>query len=323
MFVVLLLLLSFDELEGAAINVLGPEIRRTFHISSGTIVFIATASSAFFVLGAVPMGWLADRVQAGADRRVGEPRVRRCSCSAPGLAISAFMLFWTRFATGIAKANSIPVHQSLHRRQLPDRHPGPDVGGHEHGRRTASGWSSPVLCAAIATWAGGIEGWRWAWFLLGIPVVIVAVLAFFMKEPPRGQFEKQDVLGEVIEDEQPAPISMEAAFARIKRIRTIRTVLVGVLRPRASGCSASRALESLYLNNTLHVHERARTRGLILSLSGILALPILPFVGRYFDKQVPARTRPRRSRWSARSSCRRPCSRRSSSACRAPPGSGS
>ena len=30
-----------------------------------------------------------------------------------GLAISAFMLFWTRFATGIAKANSIPVHQSL------------------------------------------------------------------------------------------------------------------------------------------------------------------------------------------------------------------
>ena len=33
MFVVLLLLLAFDELEGAAINVLAPEIRRTFHIS--------------------------------------------------------------------------------------------------------------------------------------------------------------------------------------------------------------------------------------------------------------------------------------------------
>ena len=54
---------SFDELEGAAIQVLGPEIRSTFHISSGAIVFIGTASSAFFVLGAVPMGWLADRVR--------------------------------------------------------------------------------------------------------------------------------------------------------------------------------------------------------------------------------------------------------------------
>ncbi|HEY7105279.1 MAG TPA: ABC transporter, partial [Acidimicrobiia bacterium] len=38
MFVVLSLLLAFDELEGAAIQVLGPNIRDTFHISNGTIV---------------------------------------------------------------------------------------------------------------------------------------------------------------------------------------------------------------------------------------------------------------------------------------------
>ncbi len=177
------------------------------------------------MLGAVPMGWLADRV-----KRV--PIVGWASLAfgffvfMSGLAISAFMLFWTRFATGIAKANSIPVHQSL----IADNYPigirarmsaAINMGGH------GIGLISPVICAGIATWAGGVEGWRWAWFLLGIPVVCVALLAFRMKEPPRGQFEKQDVLGEVIEDEQPAPISMEAAFARIKRIRTIRTVLVG------------------------------------------------------------------------------------------------
>ena len=28
---------------------------------------------------------------------------------------------------------------------------------------------SPVLVGAIATWAGGAEGWRWAFFVLGIP----------------------------------------------------------------------------------------------------------------------------------------------------------
>ena len=112
MFVVILTLFALVEIENAAIYVLGPEIRRTFHISEGAVVFIATASSAFFVLGAVPMGWLADRV-----KRV--PIVGVASlffgafvfCS--GLAVNAFMLFWTRFATGIAKANSIPVHQSL------------------------------------------------------------------------------------------------------------------------------------------------------------------------------------------------------------------
>ena len=51
--------------------------------------------------------------EAGTDRRVGQPRLRRSSCSSPVSRSSAFMLFWTRFATGIAKANSIPVHQSL------------------------------------------------------------------------------------------------------------------------------------------------------------------------------------------------------------------
>ena len=63
MFLVLTAIVSLDELEGAAIYVLAPEIRQTFHISEGAIVFIGTASAAFFVLGAVPMGWLADRVR--------------------------------------------------------------------------------------------------------------------------------------------------------------------------------------------------------------------------------------------------------------------
>ena len=103
-----------------------------------------------------------------------------------------------------------------------------------------------------------------------------------MKEPPRGQFEKQDVLGEVIEDAQPAPVSMEAAFARIKRIRTIRTVLVAFCA-LGFGLFSQPALESLYLEDTLHVNDLLQ-RGLILSLSGIAALPILPFVGRYFDR---------------------------------------
>jgi ABC-type branched-subunit amino acid transport system ATPase component/MFS family permease len=280
MFIVLSLLLAFDELEGAAIQVLGPEIRHTFNISEGAIVFIATASSAFFVLGAVPMGWLADRV-----KRV--PIVGVASLAfggfvfASGLAINAFVLFWTRFATGVAKANSIPVHQSL----IADNYPigirarmsaAMNMGAH------GIGLASPVLVAAIATWAGGPEGWRWAWYLLGIPVVITAFFAFFLREPPRGQFEKEDVLHEVIEDADPAPISMEAAFARIKKIATIRTVLVAFCA-LGFGLFSQGELASLYLHDHLHV-TNVLHRGLLLSLSGIAALPILPFVGQYFDR---------------------------------------
>ncbi len=76
-----------------------------------------------------------------------------------------------------------------------------------------------------------------------------------MKEPPRGQFEKDDVLGEVIEDEKPAPISMEAAFARIKKIAHDPH---GARRRSARsgfGLFSQAALASLYLNDNLHVHD--------------------------------------------------------------------
>ena len=139
-------------------------------------------------------------------------------------------------------------------------------------------------------WAGGPEGWRWAWIVLGIPVSIVGVAAFFMREPPRGQFEKQDVLGEQIADDNPAPISMEAAFARLKRIRTLRTVLVGFCA-LGFGLFSQGSLASLYLDDTLHVDSVLR-RGVILSLSGIIALPLLPLLGSYFDRvyrQNPAK----------------------------------
>ena len=288
MFIVLTAIVSLDELESAAIYVLAPEIRDTFGISEGAIVFIGTASAAFFVLGAVPMGWLADRVR----------RVPIVGFSAmffgtfvllSGFAVNAFMLFWTRFATGITKASTITVHNSL----IADGYPinvRARMSAAMQGGAHLVGLLSPVLVAAIAGWAGGAEGWRWAWYALGIPVAIVAVGAFFMREPPRGQYEKEHVLGEVIEEATPAPIAMEAAFARLKKIATIRTVLVAFCS-LGFGLFSQATLASLYLEKNLGLTD-AFDRGVILSLTGLAALPILPFVARYFDRvyrQNPAK----------------------------------
>jgi ABC-type branched-subunit amino acid transport system ATPase component/predicted MFS family arabinose efflux permease len=288
MFIILTAIVSLDELEGAAIYVLAPEIRATFGISEGTIVFIGTASAAFFVLGAVPMGWLADRV-----KRVPIVGVTALFFGGfvmlSGFAVNAFMLFWTRFGTGITKASTITVHNSL----IADNYPiqvRARMSAAMQGGAHLVGLMSPVLVAAIAGWAGGAEGWRWAWYALGIPVAIVAIGAFFMKEPPRGQFEKQHVLGEVFEEAKPAPISMEAAFARLKKIATIRTVLIAFCA-LGFGLFSQDTLSSLYLDNTLHV-TNALDRGLLLSLRGLAALPVLPFVARYFDRvyrQNPAK----------------------------------
>jgi ABC-type branched-subunit amino acid transport system ATPase component/predicted MFS family arabinose efflux permease len=281
MFYVLTAIVLLSELEEAAVAVLAPEIRATFHISEGAMVFIGTASAAFFVLGAVPMGWLADRA-----KRV--PIVGVSSILfggfvlASGFAVNAFMLFWARFASGITKANTIAVHGPL----IADGYP---IGVRarvsaisQGGARAIGQTSSPVLSAAIAQAAGGPQGWRTVWYLLGIPVAVVSVLAFFIKEPPRGQFEKEHVLHEVVEETNPAPISMEAAFARIKRIDTIRTVLIGFCAI-GFGLFSLGTLSSLYLDKHLHV-TNVLDRGIILSLTQVAGLPLLPFVASYFDR---------------------------------------
>ena len=280
MFVVLGLLISFDQLTLNAVQTIEPELRRTFHVSSGTVVFISTASGLFFALGAIPLGWLADRMKrvpiVGVTSLLGA-----VFTILTGAALSAFMLFWTICLTGITKANDIAVHPSL----MADNYP---IG--IRARMSAImnlgqqvlGNLSPLLVGIIATAAGGTEGWRWSFFVLGIPAAIVAGLAFFIKEPPRGQFEKDDVLGEVVEDENPAQPSMEAAFTRLKKIATIRSS-IAAFAALGFGLFALGSLQVLYLNDTLHVHKILE-RGFILSLAGWCAVPFLFPVGAYFDR---------------------------------------
>ena len=281
-FVVLLLLASLDELQTAAITVLAPDMRDTFGVSDGTITFIAASSSAFVVFGAIPMGWAADRM-----KRV--PIIGWSSAFftfmvfLSGLAPNAFAFFWARFGVGIAKANTIPVHSSM----LADTYP---IG--IRGRLGAIGGGSarlvavlsPVLVGAVAVAANGpgeVDGWRWAYYLFGIPVALLAIAAFFLKEPPRGQWEKIDVLGESFVEEDPLPVSLDAAFSRLMQIRTVKTVVVG-FSALGFGLFTVPVLESLYLEERWNLDPL--DRGITITVGGLFAVLGLLYVGPKFDR---------------------------------------
>lgn len=279
-FLVILLLTSLDELQTAALSVLGPDIGTSLGVSDGVIVFITSASAAFVVLGVIPMGWLADRVRRAPI--IGwSSLVFAAMAAASAGAVNAFMLFWTRFVAGVAKANTIPVHSSL----LADTYPISVRGRVSSLIGTAgriTGVASPVLVGAIAAWFGGAEhgGWRWAFLLLGAPVALGAVLAFRIKEPPRGQWERRAVLGTVPADDVDVPISVEMAFGRLLQIRTVRAMVFALaaigfqLFPMVS-------LTNFFLRDTYGLD--AFERGLVASAGGVLVVVVLPLVGRYFD----------------------------------------
>ncbi|MCH7788733.1 MAG: MFS transporter [Acidobacteria bacterium] len=281
-FVVLLVLNSLDELQASAFAILAPDIRDTFGVGDGTITFIGAISSAFVVLGAVPMGWLADRYRRG-------PIIGWSSIAfsgfvfLSGIAVNAFAFFWARFGVGIAKANTIPVHSSM----LADTYP-IGVRGRIGAITAIAGRGvaviSPLLVGLITEIANGpgeVDGWRWAYYILGVPVMIAALAAFRLKEPTRGQWEKEDVLGEVIEDHDPLPPSMESAFARLWQIRTLRGVIIG-FSAMGFGIFTAPFLESIFLED--HFGLDSLDRGIAKTAGGIFVMIALIYVGPRFDK---------------------------------------
>ena len=280
-FVVLLILNSLDELQSSAFAILSPDIRDDFGVSNGTIVFIGAVSSAFVVLGAVPMGWLADRYHRG--KVIGSSSVAfSFFVFLSGLVPNAFAFFWARFGVGIAKANTIPVHGSMIADSYPIGIRG-RIGAITALAGRGVGVLSPVLVGLIAEIANGpgeVDGWRWAYYILGVPVMFFAVSAFRLKEPVRGQFEKEDVLGEAIAEEDPLAPSMEAAFARLWQIRTLRGVIVG-FSAMGFGIFTAPILENLFLEDEYGLE--ALDRGFAGTVGGICVMLVIFPVGRRFD----------------------------------------
>ena len=101
------------------------------------------------------------------------------------------------------------------------------------------------------------------------------------------------MLGEVIEDENPAQPSMEAAFTRLKKIATIRSS-IAAFAALGFGLFALGSLQVLYLNDTLSVHDILRPR--LHPQPRGLVRGAVPLPRRARTSTAPtARIRPRRS----------------------------
>ncbi len=222
MFIVLGLLVSFDALTLNVVQTVEPELIHTFHISQGTAVFISTSSGLFYALGAIPLGWLADRM-----RRVPIVGVTSILGAAftfvTGAAIGSFMLFWTLCFTGITKANAIAVHPSL----IADAYP---IGIRARMSAVLNlgqqilGNFSPLLVGVIATSPAAPR--------VGAgPCTCSASRCRSSRHrvlhegTPAGPVRKRPRAPRSGRGREPGAPSMEAAFTRLKKIATIRTVI--------------------------------------------------------------------------------------------------
>ena len=227
---VVVLIVIVEQFSRQATGVLAPDIGQTFGFNNKTLFAIAAVGGVALVLGAVPVGRLADQM----------PRKRIAVASllvgAVGLVFTAlagspFQLFWAFALVGLGTSFVSPVFGSL----LADQYP---IAGRGKifaffAMATPIGLVlGPLLAGSVADLAGGPEGWRWSYIAIAVPVCVLAIIAgVFLKEPTRGQFEQEEVLGEVLQREQRGPelpITISTAFQRLKKIKTFYFICMGL-----------------------------------------------------------------------------------------------
>lgn len=269
---------SLDEIEFAALVVLSPDIAATLDVSHATITFVIAASLLFLAVGAAFVGWLADKYRRATV--IGWAAMAAAAGTAlTGVATNAALLFAARSAAGFAKAGAATAQPSLLADAYPRQSRGRVFAAYQGSGRIVGLSVGPVVIAAVAVGLGG-SGWRWIFAVAALLTLGVAVWAFRLPEPPRGQWERQQLFGRADENQAAPATSAEAAFAEVWRIRTVKC-FVGGLVAMGIVLIPARVVEVLYLNDEYNLN--ALGRALATAPGAIGLLFALPLVGRRFD----------------------------------------
>ena len=169
-------------------SAVAPLIQTEFGLSDFNVGLLGSAFTLVYALAALPFGLWADR---GVRKTVIGTGVAIWSAATllTGFTSNFTQLFLTRAVLGIGEASYYPAATSL----LGDCFP------RERRGRVMAIWAAGTAVGIAAGFAGGgilaaRYGWRMPFFLTAIPGLVLAALAFGLREPLRGAAERQGPL---------------------------------------------------------------------------------------------------------------------------------
>jgi ABC-type branched-subunit amino acid transport system ATPase component/predicted MFS family arabinose efflux permease len=207
-----------DEFDRVAFGVLTPEIRSTFGLSDGGIVAIGSLAAVFALLGALPIGYLADRVgrvRLSAVAALVWGSMTVLTGAAPVLAV----LFVARLGAGLGRIVNEPVHASL----LADYYRAPSHPRVFAFHRLANpiGLTSALVIGLL----GSIWDWRAVFIVLAVPTFLLVGTLLRLREPARGESVDRELAEEAAAAES---VSFGEARRQLFAVRTLRRVWVGI-----------------------------------------------------------------------------------------------
>lgn len=175
---------ALNFLDRTLIYILFTPIKAEMKFSDLQLALLGTTSFViFYTLLGIPFGRLADRT------------IRK-NLIAAGLAIWSIFsgltgfcdgfwtLFFCRVMVGVGEATLGPAALSLLSDYFPPRVRATVQSIYSSGIAVGGG-----LAFFLGGWIGQQFGWRWAFYLLGFPGLVLSLLVFFLREKPRGSTE--------------------------------------------------------------------------------------------------------------------------------------
>jgi len=276
----LALLNGLDELEREAATLLAPDIQATLGVSDLVIAVITVGGMAFLSIGGLALARIADR-----HRRPTIAGVATIFWSAivilTGFVTNALSYFVARAFTALGRSNTQTVQSPM----LADAYPieaRARIYAVNNLVGRVGGLITPLAIGALVGVLGGDESWRWAFWIGGVPTLLMGIALISLPDPPRGQFEQRATTGSVIVEDSPPPISLGATWQRLSSIRTYRTALTAFA---ALGFMVITVplFTNLYLEDEFDL--TAFERAVVTSIPGFLALGVIPFVAKRFDRR--------------------------------------
>jgi MFS family permease len=185
-FIVLFIINVLNYTDRYILSAVAPQIQTDLHLNNTDLGLLASSFLFIYAIATLPLGVWADR---SARKNI----VALCvgiwsvATTLTGLMRSFLQLFITRSILGIGEAGYAPASLSL----LGDYFP------KSQRARILSYWSiGNLIGTALGLILGGIIaqkfGWRWAFYVVGIPGLIVAFLIWRATEPRRGAFDSEE-----------------------------------------------------------------------------------------------------------------------------------
>ena len=274
--IVLFGLNAVDELDRTAFAVLLPNIRDEFGLDLQGVLTLVGVVSLGALLLQVPIASLADRSNRVRIAWIGAA-VWGVFSFMTGLATTLVLLAIARSGSGVGKAVVDPTHNSLIADYY-DIDVRPSVYSFHRAANAVGAAVGPLVAGVV----GARYGWRWPFIIFAFPTFVFVVLAWRMREPVRGSFERKAMgaSAEAAQTEEVSP-SFAEGWRIVWKIESLRRIWYA-LPFLAVALIGFASLASIVYQQEFDLDEQAR---------GFIAAAVEPaqLVGLIFGARIATR----------------------------------